>query len=172
MYLRLWVLIRLFAPPMAQQLIVLFCGLGIAVTTLGIVVARLQRDRPADEHDRPNPTNPLELSSAFTFAGIFLMVLIATRMVADRFGGTGVLVMAVIMGAADVDPFVLGLTQQLGLGLTVETAALAVVLAAAANNLMKGVYALIFGAKTTGRIALAALTATGAVSLLLMMVAW
>ena len=58
--------------------------------------------------------NPLEMTSAFTFAFIFVAVLVATRFVVERFGSAGVLVMAAIMGAADVDPFILGLTQTVG----------------------------------------------------------
>jgi uncharacterized membrane protein (DUF4010 family) len=106
------------------------------------------------------------MTSAFTFAVIFVAVLIATRFVAERFGSTGVLVMAAIMGAADVDPFILGLTQTVGAGLTVETAALAVVIATAVNNLMKGVYALIFGTNRTGRLSLVLLAALGGISLI------
>ena len=36
-----------------------------------------------------------------------------------------ILIMAAIMGAADVDPFILGLTQQVGTTLSLDTAALA-----------------------------------------------
>jgi uncharacterized membrane protein (DUF4010 family) len=74
--------------------------------------------------------------------------------------------MAAIMGAADVDPFILGLTQTVGTDLTIETAALAVVIAAAVNNLMKGVYALIFGTNRTGRLSLVILAALGGISLI------
>ena len=79
--------------------------------------------------------------------------------------------MAAIMGAADVDPFILGLTQQVGTTLNLETAALAVVIAAATNNLMKGCYALFFGSPATGRVVLAALSALGATSLAWFLVA-
>jgi uncharacterized membrane protein (DUF4010 family) len=74
--------------------------------------------------------------------------------------------MAAIMGAADVDPFILGLTQTVGADLTIETAALAVVVAAAVNNLMKGFYALIFGTRITGRLSLVLLAALGGLSLI------
>jgi hypothetical protein len=42
-----------------------------------------------------------------------------------------------------------------------------VVLAAATNNLMKGIYALSFGSRTTGRTALLALAGLGVVSIAL-----
>ncbi len=167
MYLRLWILLLLFAPPLAERLTGLFWGLGIAAILLGTFLSRrpLDQDCEIDPTARPTTSNPLELISALTFAAIFTAVLFATRFVADRFGDTGVLVMAAIMGAADVDPFILGLAQTLGGGLALETAVLAVLLAAAVNNLMKGVYAVSFGSRRTGLVSLAALASVGALSI-------
>jgi uncharacterized membrane protein (DUF4010 family) len=168
MYLRLWILVSLFAPPLARELVVLFVGFGLISITIGAALVRLRPKLPdadAVHALQERVSNPLEISSAFTFAGIFLAVMIATQLVAERFGGTGVLVMAAIMGAADVDPFILGLTQHAGSEVTLATAALAVVIAAATNNVMKGVYALVFGAPRVGRLSLAILSAVGLASL-------
>jgi len=169
MYLRLWILLLLFAPPLAHKLSVLFWGLGILGIGVGAVLAkRISTDTVCEVDAEQRPAgNPLEMTSAFTFAGIFLVVLVVTRIVAERFGGTGVLVMAAVMGAADVDPFILGLTQYVGHGLDLGTAALAVVIAAAANNLMKGIYAVIFGSRRTGRLSLVLLVLFGAASVVL-----
>jgi len=170
MYIRLWILLLLFAAPLAYKLTILFWGLGVAAVIVGALLARTTR---FDEDCEFDPTierrdgNPLEMTSAFTFAAIFLAILVTTKVVAERFGNTGVLIMAVIMGAADVDPFILGLTQTVGSGLTIETAALAVVIAAAVNNIMKGIYAVIFGTNRTGRLSLAVLALFGAVSVAL-----
>jgi uncharacterized membrane protein (DUF4010 family) len=170
MYIRLWILLMLFATPLAQSLTLLFWAMGLAAMAVGIFLTR----RPVGEDqdceiagpEERSDGNPLEMTSAFTFAVIFVAVLITTRFVAERFGSIGVLVMAAIMGAADVDPFILGLTQTVGAGLTIETAALAVVIAAAVNNLMKGVYALIFGTIRTGRLSLVLLALLGGISLI------
>jgi uncharacterized membrane protein (DUF4010 family) len=170
MYLRLWILLMLFAAPLAQSLTVIFWTIGLAAIAVGLFLTRrAERTVPGCELETPTGRgdgNPLEMTSAFTFGVIFVAILIATRFVAERFGSIGVLVMAAIMGAADVDPFILGLTQTVGTGLTVETAALAVVIAAAVNNLMKGVYALIFGTNRTGRLSLVLLAALGGLSLI------
>jgi uncharacterized membrane protein (DUF4010 family) len=169
MYVRLWILLLLFATPLAYRLTGLFWGMGIVAVIVGALLARTTR---TDEGCDFDPTverrdgNPLEMTSAFTFAAIFLTILVATKVVAERFGDTGVLIMAVIMGAADVDPFILGLTQTVGSGLSIETAALAVVIAAAVNNLMKGIYAVVFGTGRTGRLSLILLAALGGISLI------
>jgi uncharacterized membrane protein (DUF4010 family) len=170
MYIRLWILLMLFAAPLAQRLTVLFWAMGLAAMAVGVFLTRrsvgVDDDCEIEGAEERSDGNPLEMTSAFTFAVIFVAVLVATRFVAERFGNTGVLIMAAIMGAADVDPFILGLTQTVGSGLTVETAALAVVIAAAVNNLMKGVYALIFGIPRTGRLSLVLLAALGGISLI------
>ncbi len=164
MYIRLWILVTLFAPMLGGQLTVLFWGLSAGALLIGFVLTRIGDNHRVDTDEHSIASNPLEIRSAVTFAGLFLAVLVGTRLVAGRFGGTGVLIMAAVMGAADVDPFILGITQQVGTTLALETAALAVVLAAATNNLMKGVYSVVFGSKQTGRAALAALAGLGALS--------
>lgn len=171
MYLRLWLLVRLFSPAIATTLVLPFVALGIAGIGVGAVVChRGRRDLTADEEER-TPVNPLEITSALTFAALFLAVLVITRMVSGAFGDTGVLVMAAVMGAADVDPFILGLTQVAGDGVSFDLAALAIVIAAAANNLMKGIYAASFGGWKIGRPVLAALLGLAVASLVLVAVA-
>ncbi len=156
MYFRLWVLVALFAPPLARELAVTFWIMGCAAVLLGGFLCWRQSSTPTETNETQPPdqpaasTNPLELTSALAFASLFVAVLIITKLVATRFGEKGVLVLAAIMGATDVDPFILGLTQNGEAGLAVGTAALAVVVAAAANNTMKGVYAKVFGARTIG----------------------
>jgi uncharacterized membrane protein (DUF4010 family) len=169
MYIRLWILIAIFAPPLARELTVLFWGFGLGTIALGAIIARRRAGAVTESvgGEPRSASNPLEMTSAFAFAGIFTAVLIATRLVAGRFGGTGVLIMAAIMGTADVDPFILGLTQYAGSGLDYGTAALAVVIAASANNVMKGVYAFTFGSRQVGRRCLAILTVLGVASIAL-----
>jgi len=173
MYVRLWVLLMLFARQLAQSLTVLFWGLGLSAMATGAVLAYRRGNRAADadavaaDNTPQTSTNPLELTSAFTFAALFLLVLIVTRVVAARFGGAGVLVLAGLMGPTDVDPFILGLTQTAGTAISLSIASLAVVIATSTNNLAKGIYAIVFGDRPTGRLSLALLLAWGAASVAL-----
>jgi len=170
MYIRLWILLLLFAAPLAYRLTWLFGGLGAATIAVGALLVHSgagAADCDFEPTGKQGKRNPLEMNSAFTFAVIFLAVLVATRIVAERFGDTGVLMMAAVMGATDVDPFILGLTQTIGPGLDIGVAAFAVVIASAVNNLMKGVYAVIFGSPRTGRLSLALLALLGAASVAL-----
>jgi uncharacterized membrane protein (DUF4010 family) len=45
------------------------------------------------------------------------------------------------MGVTDVDPFIMGMTQSAGTLTSLKVAAAAVLIAAASNNLVKGIYA-------------------------------
>ncbi len=166
MYLRLWFLILLFAPPLAATLTAMFWSLGLAAIATGLLLARLSpaTDSARDEGQRPR-SNPLEPTSAFTFAGLFVAVLVITGLVADHYGEMGILAMAGIMGATDVDPFILGLTQVAGHGLDLETASLAVVVAASTNNVIKGLYAFAFGSRAAAITSFAALATLAAISM-------
>ena len=112
------------------------------------------------------PKNPLELLAAFFFATLFLAMLVATQLAATHLGKAGVNTLAAIMGVTDVDPFILGMTQAAGSLTPLKVAAGAVLIAAASNNLVKGIYAYSLADRKTGAQSLALLTALGALGLL------
>jgi len=166
MYIRLWILILIFSPALALRLTILFWTLGALAILVGVLMNRKGRkDDCHDEIGEKKDNNPLDLSSALSFAGIFTVVLVVTRLVSTHFGSKGIAAMAVIMGASDVDPFIMGLTQTAGDAISISSAALAVVIAAASNNVMKGVYAYSFGEKSTGRLSLILLCSTALISI-------
>ena len=96
------------------------------------------------------PQNPLELRAAFLFAALFLAMLIATHAAASYLGKTGVYSLAALMGVADVDPFIMGMTQSAGTTTALSVAANAIIIAAASNNLVKGLYAYAWSERQTG----------------------
>lgn len=167
MYIRLWILILIFSHTLAQQLTLLFWSLGLLAILVGALMNRKITDNVCQKNAQSEKKhNPLDISSALGFAAVFTVVLVITRIVSSHFGSTGIAAMAVLMGASDVDPFIMGLTQTAGGSIAVSSAALAVVIAAASNNVMKGIYAYSFGDKTTGRLSLILLASTGVISLI------
>jgi uncharacterized membrane protein (DUF4010 family) len=151
MYLRLAVLLLLFSrrllAVLAAPLLTLFC---LAVLG-GCMWSRLPDTTSVQITKRRfTPRNPLELRVAFLFAAVFVGLLILTDLVLTRLGRAGVYALSGVVGLLDVDPFVLGMTQSAG-GLTpVSVAVRSIVIAAASNNLAKGVYALAFSDRKTG----------------------
>jgi len=54
------------------------------------------------------------------------------------------------MGVTDVDPFIMGMTQSAGGITSLKVAAAAILIAAASNNLVKGIYAYSLSDRKTG----------------------
>ncbi|WP_340691868.1 DUF4010 domain-containing protein [Hyphomonas sp.] len=90
-------------------------------------------------------SNPLDVRSALFFAALLATALLLSRAAADMLGPTGIYGVALVAGAADVDAISLSMIQMSAKGLSTETAAIAVALAAIANTLLKGTIALVAG---------------------------
>ena len=73
------------------------------------------------------------------------MISLATVWVERLFGQAGIFTLAALVGASDIDPFVLNLAQGGAPGMSVSALAAAVLIAASANNLAKAGYAVGFG---------------------------
>jgi uncharacterized membrane protein (DUF4010 family) len=151
MYLRLVVLLGLFNRALMDALAEPFLILGGTAIAAGWLWTR--RARRVSEAGGPARAlhNPLELTAALLFALLFLAMLVATHLAAHYLGNGGVYTLAAIMGVTDVDPFIMGMTQAAGGVTLVPVAATAVLIAAASNNLIKGIYAYILAPREVGR---------------------
>lgn len=89
--------------------------------------------------------NPLQLTTALVFAALFLGVSLATAWIEGVFGQAGIFTLAALVGASDIDPFVLALAQGGAPGMSLAALAAAVLIAASANNVAKAGYAIGFG---------------------------
>jgi uncharacterized membrane protein (DUF4010 family) len=150
MYLRLAALVTLFNRQLMMVLalpFVVLAGLAIGGGWLWTRIPDAGSNEVQAEYD---PKNPLELSTAFLFAALFVTMLVATQLAVTYLGKAGINTLAAIMGLVDVDPFIMGLTQATGTLTTVKIAAVAVAIAAASNNTAKGFYAYTLADRKTG----------------------
>jgi uncharacterized membrane protein (DUF4010 family) len=144
MYLRLTILIGIFNRQLLHLLAWPFLGLAAAAAITGFFWSR-RTDGPREElHRRFQHGNPLELRAAFFFAGIFLLIVVVTKVVLDYMGNRGAYALGAIIGLADVDPFIMSVTQNAALAPQLKIGAGAILLAAASNNMAKGIYAYAF----------------------------
>ncbi|NCO69388.1 MAG: MgtC/SapB family protein, partial [Acidobacteria bacterium] len=110
-YLRVTVLLALFSRDLLALLGGSFLVLGCAALVGGWVWSRRPDGGGGDLEREHVARNPLELRSAFVFAGVFVAILIATRLVLDRFGSPGIYVLAVLVSPSYIDPFILSLAH-------------------------------------------------------------
>jgi len=162
MYLRLIVVAAIFNLKVAGMLLLPFAGFAAA----GILIAALytfRRSASASESIAVD-TNPLELGTAFLFAGLFMAMMALTQVVTTHFGTNGLHILSFAVGFTDIDPFVLSLLTghyNIGDGVIVSS----VMIAAGSNNLLKALYALWFGGFAAGRSAAIWLLLLGALTI-------
>ncbi len=108
--------------------------------------------------ERARVQNPFELKPALIFAGLLVAILLLSRALQSGFGDAGLYVLAAASGVADVDAITLSLANMAADDLTVGTAALAILIAAFVNSLVKSGLALGIGGPRLGlRVGLAML---------------
>lgn len=166
MYLRLAALLTMFNRRLGMMLAPSFLVLaGVAIAT-GWFWSR-RPDAVSSQIKREfEPGNPLELGAAFLFAFLFLAILVITQLAVTYLGHAGVRILAAIMGVADVDPFIMGMTQAAGTLTPLQVAATAVLIAAASNNLVKGIYSFSLADRRTGMQSLPLLVALAGAGLI------
>jgi uncharacterized membrane protein (DUF4010 family) len=154
MYLRLTILLALFNRQLMAALWLPFVVLAVVATGFGWLWTRHTDQNAQAIQQQQETKNPLELTTALLFALLFLVMLVATQLAVTYLGKGGVDTLAAIMGVSDVDPFIMGLTQAAGTLTPVNVAAGAILIAAASNNIVKGIYAYSLGGKKTGAMSL------------------
>lgn len=160
MYLRLVVLVGLFNRALMARVAPAFVVLAGAAVLAGLLWSRRpDRSSPEEIQREFVPKNPLEFSAALLFALIFVVVIVVAHLVLAHFGSGGIYTLAALMGFSDVDPFIMALTQSAGGSTPFALAAAGILIAAASNNLIKGLYAYSFADRKTGVEGLALLSA-------------
>jgi uncharacterized membrane protein (DUF4010 family) len=140
MYLRLLVIIAVFnrslALAIAPPLLVL--------SALGTLAAAgwywLGRARRQEQGVMAAGANPLEVGAAVAFAALFIATSVASSWAVGQFGTAGVYALAVIVGVADIDPFVLSLAQHGAGQISNHADVIAILLATSSNNVLKATY--------------------------------
>jgi uncharacterized membrane protein (DUF4010 family) len=165
MYLRLAALVSLFNHALMLTLAPPFLVLAGLATGVGWLWSRRSDARGAEVKREFEPKNPLELGAAFLFAVLFLAMLVATHFAVVYLGRRGVYGLGAAMGVSDVDPFIMGMTQAAGTFTPVQVASAAILIAAASNNFVKGIYAFAFSPRDTGRQSFGLLLMLGALGL-------
>jgi uncharacterized membrane protein (DUF4010 family) len=168
MYFRLTVLLGIFNRHLLDLLWPSFAAVAVLALVSGWLWSRLRDSRTDIVRPEYQAKNPLEFRAAFLFGILFLAMVIVTHYALVYLGKAGLYSLATVMGVVDVDPFILGMTQSTGTSTPFAEAAAAILIAAASNNLVKGIYAYAFSDRKTGiqsLVLLAALAGLGLIPL-------
>jgi uncharacterized membrane protein (DUF4010 family) len=150
MYLRLTILVGIFNWELVRLLGGPFLILAASAAITGLLWSRRKDNFSGNLHRKFEDNNPLELRAAFFFAGIFLLILVLTRLAFSYLGNSGAYILGAVLGVGDVDPFVMSMTQTQNSANEPNIIAGAITIAAASNNVAKGIYAYAFGDRKTG----------------------
>jgi uncharacterized membrane protein (DUF4010 family) len=150
MYLRLAGLVTMFNRNLLTTLGVPFAILAGVGVGAGWLWTRIPEAKAGEVKREFEAKNPLELRAAFLFGLLFLAILVATHLAVTYLGRAGVYTLAAVMGVTDVDPFIMGMTQSAGGVTPLKVASAAILIAAASNNLVKGIYAYSLSDRKTG----------------------
>ena len=166
MYLRLVALLDYSIPKLMVILMPEFLALAGLAIAFGWIWSRRPDVSVAEVKREFVAKNPLELRAAFLFAFLFLAMITCTQLAMAYLGRAGINTLAAVMGVTDVDPFILGITQTAGAATPLKLGAEAVLIAAASNNFVKGIYAYSFADRRTGTQSICLLAALAVLGLL------
>jgi uncharacterized membrane protein (DUF4010 family) len=141
MYLRMLVIVAIFDFDLARGIFVPLLALAVLAFLLAVYFAR----RGAGAKVAVPHENPLQLGTAVIFATLLIVISVVSKWVQAHAGAYGVLALAAIVGVTDIDPFVLSLAQGGAMNIGLAVSAIAIVVAASSNNLLKAAYTLAFG---------------------------
>jgi uncharacterized membrane protein (DUF4010 family) len=145
MYVRIGVVVAVFDTHFALTLAPALVALATIGAALAIYEWRRPRARSAKTNLTVLPKNPLQIPTALIFAALIVVISVISAWVRGAFGESGILVLSAVVGATDIDPFVLNIAQGGIGGMSAASLCAAVLIAASSNNVAKAAYTVSFG---------------------------
>ncbi len=151
MYIRIGLVVAVFDMHFALTLAPALAALCAIGAGLAIYEWRRPRSRSAKTNLAVLSKNPLQIPTALIFAVLIVVISVISAWVRGAFGESGILVLSAVVGATDIDPFVLNIAQGGIGGMSVASLCAAVLIAASSNNVAKAAYAVGFGGMAAAR---------------------
>jgi len=101
-----------------------------------IIAAAMFLWQPSRDAQMPEQKNPAELKTAFIFAAIYAVVLVAVAVAKEYFGSAGFYTVAIVSGLTDMDAITLSLARLVESGRTDPSTGWHAILTAAMSNLV------------------------------------
>jgi uncharacterized membrane protein (DUF4010 family) len=147
MYVRIFLLAWLFNRSVAEKLLIPFSLLVLLSVGIALFYYFMGSKNHNSSVTIAADKNPLEFKTALIFGFLFAFFAVLTHYVIADFGKSGINILSLIVGITDIDPYILNLFQNVTSGITDPLIVSSTIIAAASNNFVKMVYALILGDK-------------------------
>jgi len=150
MYLRLLGIICAFNFSIANKLLLPFSALALLTFLISLFFYKKPNTDTLNPTAQSEDENPLELSTAFLFAFLFIVMAVVTHFILSRYGNVGLNILSFVVGFTDIDPFVLSILSS-KFDVTTASAATAILIATGSNNILKAFYSYIFSKNSAGK---------------------
>jgi uncharacterized membrane protein (DUF4010 family) len=154
MLFRVGLLASIFNSEIAKRLIPF---LLLMIIVLGVSIYRLIKKEQSERKKTIAPltliNNPLELKVALIFASLYVLFSLATQYSLSIFGEPGLNIIAVIVGFADVDPFLMNIFQDHSVSQTSSLVSPCLI-AIMSNIVLKTIYIKIWASEEVRKLAL------------------
>lgn len=148
MYIRILILVALFNNQLFLLLYPVFIVLIILSLFLGLFFWYKAPQPTNIENEELSDKNPLEFKVAIIFTLLYLAFTFITTFTIKQFGAGGLNTLSYLVGFSDIDPFLLNLFQgkfTVGIDILAQATLQAII----SNNLLKYVYAMSMGSKSS-----------------------
>lgn len=143
MIVRVGILVSITNPSLLPTLLVPLAAAAVGGIAGGLIVFR---KAPSGDGKEVEVKNPFDLGSAIRFGLVFAVILLATKAAKQYLGNQGLYLAALVAGLTDVDAITLSTARNA----SGEPAAIAILLAVAANTLVKFGLATSIGGRALG----------------------
>ncbi|MFP4252632.1 MAG: MgtC/SapB family protein [Guyparkeria sp.] len=149
MFPRVLLVATMVHPPMFAALLTPLLVMTVLLYVPAFLMWRKAR-RGIDVEQPELKQNPLDLTSALLFGVLLTAIMLAGEWLREWLGSAGIYLLAASSGVADVDAINLSLTRMARETISVDVAVVGIIIASAANNLVKTGIAAIIGTRTLG----------------------
>ncbi len=148
MFPRVLLISSLINPTLFSDLVIPMTIMTLFTLAAAAIIWRRNGEIPANELTQV--INPLELKPALIFGVLLVLVILLSEAARHYFGETGLYLLTLISGVADVDAINLTLSRMSVTELPLNVAVLGIVIASASNTLVKAGLAVFIGGTNLG----------------------
>lgn len=149
MLARVVVVVAVLAPTLVATLLPPLLAGGAVLAAVATLLIR-RHAKSAESTGAIDLHNPFDLRTVLVFGAILAAIMLATKLIAGKFGDSGLLALAVISGIGDVDAMTLAMARQAGADVAVALAVQVILTVVAVNTLSKAALAWSAGGRAVG----------------------